>query len=223
MLSESPSSLEQSDLDSLGALPDTTFRRREPTGNTEDKSKRESLDIQTLAKLQEQSLRDSLSAVRKASTSPAGSVGVPSLNISDLDSSTGSLSSSNEESFSQRAEEKANQGSGTFRVRKPTRNKTPSPTLQLNGDTPIIHKSVVNTKNMSAVVSSPGTNSPHIRTSLSPRSVHAAKPASSQTMSGLRNPKSSLPAPTNHRTRSAGTTPKSGLRPPTSVRHTGTR
>jgi len=38
-----------------------------------------------------------------ASTSPAGSVGVPSLNISDLDSSTGSLSSSNEESFSQRA------------------------------------------------------------------------------------------------------------------------
>jgi len=76
-----------------------------------------------------------------------------------------------------------------------------APTLQLNGDTPIIHKSVVNTKNMSAVVSSPGTNSPHIRTSLSPRSVHAAKPASSQTMSGLRNPKSSLPAPTNHRTR----------------------
>ena len=52
-----------------GALPGNTFKRRTATGNHEDKSKRESLDIQTLAKLQEQSLRDSLSAVRKGAHS----------------------------------------------------------------------------------------------------------------------------------------------------------
>lgn len=47
------------------ALPDATFKRRPASGHNQDKSKRESLDIQTLAKMQEQSLRDSLEAVRK--------------------------------------------------------------------------------------------------------------------------------------------------------------
>ena len=52
------------------SLPEVSFRKRDKSGlNLEDrKSKTESLDIQTLARLQEQSLRDSFSAVRKGTS-----------------------------------------------------------------------------------------------------------------------------------------------------------
>lgn len=48
----------------------------------------EMLDIQAMARLQEQSLRESFNSLRRASGSSSGSI--PQLNLSDLDSSTGS-------------------------------------------------------------------------------------------------------------------------------------
>ena len=69
-----------------------------------------------------------------------------------------------------------------------------APTVELNGDTPIIHKSVVNSRSMAAGAGT-GRQSPQIRTSLSPRNIQAPK------SSGLRKPTSSLPAPTKTRPR----------------------
>ncbi|XP_067944126.1 uncharacterized protein [Watersipora subatra] len=209
-LTDSPNSLDHSDGDCVGALPENTFKRR-MGARQEDTSKRESLDIQTLAKLQEQSLRDSLTAVRKASTSSASSSGVPGLNFSDLDSSTGSISSSNDESLHQNAEEKSMQGSGTFRIRKSSGHKIAAPAaVEHNGDTPILHKSVINSRADRAV----SKQGPQIKSSLSPRSLHSPK------TSGLRKPNTAIPGKTKSRTGSipvpAGRT---GLKPPMSVQY----
>ena len=68
-----------------------------------------------------------------------------------------------------------------------------APTLELNGDTPIIHKPLVSSRSPAALQGGAGTGrkSPQIRSSLSPRSIQSPR------ASGLQKPRSSLPAPNN--------------------------